>query len=224
VEVEPVPAKACAAGERRKLRTDRAAYAATVKGDTATYARPGGKVLERFGPLNANDFPTVFGVLGSVLDEACKPAWYRVQLPVRPNGLVGYVKAADVEITRVTTRILVDLSDRRLDFFEEGRRVLSVPAAIGAPITPTPVGEYYVNQRLTTTKTWGPFGPAALGISAFSPVLQDWIQGGPVAIHGTNQPELIGKDVSHGCIRVDNETLLWLFERTPAGTPVSIRA
>jgi lipoprotein-anchoring transpeptidase ErfK/SrfK len=54
-------------------------------------------------------------------------------------------------------------------------------------------------------------------------VLTHWAQGGPVAIHGTNEPWSIGHAVSNGCIRLPNATLSKLFARTPAGTPVVIR-
>jgi len=195
-----------------------------AKGRTVAYARPDGAPLRAFGRLNANGFPTVFGVLASVLDGRCRPAWYRVQLPERPNGSTGYVRAGDVELARVTTRIVVDLSERRLELYRDGRRVLETEVAVGSPITPTPTGSFYVNQRLTAPDPWGPFGPAAIGISAFSPVLQDWAQGGPIAIHGTNQPESVGQAVSHGCLRVRNETLVALLREAPAGTPVVIRA
>ena len=70
----------------------------------------------------------------------------------------------------------------------------------------------------------GPFGPAAIGISAFSPVLRDWAQGGPIAIHGTNRPDLIGGAVSHGCVRVRNDVLMRLFRLVETGAPVVIRA
>ena len=51
-----------------------------------------------------------------------------------------------------------------------------------------------------------------------------WTQGGPIAIHGTNEPWSIGHDVSNGCIRLPNATLKRLFDAVPAGTPVVIRA
>jgi len=174
--------------------------------------------------MNENGFPTVFGVLAEIDGNRCRPAWYRVQLPLRPNGVTGYVRARDVSLGRVDTRVDVDLSQRRIDVYRNGRRIRRVTAAIGAPITPTPTGSYYVNQRLVAPDPWGPFGPAALGISAFSPVLQDWAQGGPIAIHGTNDPGSIGRAASHGCLRVDNAVLTWLFREIPAGTPVEIRA
>ena len=123
----------------------------------------------------------------------------------------------------MTTRIEVDLSERRVTLFDRGRQVLTATAAIGSPQTPTPTGRYYVNQRLVPADTSGPFGPGAIGISAFSEVLTGWTQGGPIAIHGTNRPDLLGRAVSNGCIRVRNDLLRRLFDRTLAGTPVTVR-
>jgi lipoprotein-anchoring transpeptidase ErfK/SrfK len=128
-----------------------------------------------------------------------------------------------VELLRVHTRIVVDLSERRLRFYRRGRLVLSSIAAVGSSATPTPLGRYYVNQRLIPSDPGGPFGPGAVGISAFSPVLTGWTQGGPIAIHGTNEPWSIGRAVSNGCIRLPNATLRKLFAQTPSGTPVLIR-
>jgi lipoprotein-anchoring transpeptidase ErfK/SrfK len=142
---------------------------------------------------------------------------------VRPNGSVGYVRAWTVWVTRVRTRIVVDVSARRLSFYRNGRRVLSTPVAVGSPATPTPTGRFYVDQRLIPADTAGPFGPGAIGISAFSNVLTGWAQGGPVAIHGTNEPWSIGRAVSNGCIRVPNPVLRRIFRATPAGTPVIVR-
>ncbi len=96
--------------------------------------------------------------------------------------------------------------------------------AIGSQATPTPTGRYYVNQRLVPADTAGPYGPGAVGISAFSTVLTGWTQGGPVAIHGTNEPWSIGRAVSNGCIRLPNATLLKVFAEAVAGTPVIIKA
>jgi lipoprotein-anchoring transpeptidase ErfK/SrfK len=173
---------------------------------------------------NVNGVPTVFGVLGARVGRDCRPTWYRVQLPVKPNEATGWVRAADVRVATVRTRVLVDLSERRVTLFREGRPVFSTQAAIGSAATPTPTGAYYVNQRLVPPDPGGPFGPGAIGISAFSEVLTGWVQGGPVAIHGTNRPDLVGQAVSNGCIRVANANLRRLWRDTPAGTPVVVRA
>jgi hypothetical protein len=46
--------------------------------------------------------------------------------------------------------------------------------------------------------------------------------GNGYAIHGTNQPNSIGRAVSHGCVRVRNEDIDKLYEMVPVGTPVYI--
>lgn len=212
----------CAAGVKR-LGSGKVAYAAVVERAAVVYHRPGGGILARLEARNVNTYPTVLGVRAAVLDRDCRRSWYRVQLPMRPNGVTGYVRARGLWVGRVTTRIVVDLSERRLTVFRHGRRFLRAKVAIGTAATPTPVGRFYVNQRLVPTDRNGPYGPGAIGISAFSNVLTGWAQGGPVAIHGTNQPWSIGHSVTNGCIRLHNRVLKRLFRATPAGTPVLVR-
>jgi hypothetical protein len=212
----------CASGFRT-VGSSRVAWAAIVTRPTHAYRTPGRRPFASFGRLNVNGVPTVLSVLGR-LDGGCGPRWYRVELPLRPNGVVGWVRAADVQLGHVATRIVVDLSQRRVTLFRRGRVVLRTTAAVGAPATPTPTGRFYVNQRLIPSDPTGPFGPGAIGISAFSDVLTGWAQGGPIAIHGTNAPWSIGHDVSNGCIRVRNDVLKRLFAQALAGTPVIIRA
>jgi lipoprotein-anchoring transpeptidase ErfK/SrfK len=43
-------------------------------------------------------------------------------------------------------------------------------------------------------------------------------------IHGTNEPDSIGHDVSSGCIRMHNESVVDLYDRTPVGTKVVVLA
>jgi lipoprotein-anchoring transpeptidase ErfK/SrfK len=197
--------------------------AAFVRSRARAFRRPGGRTFASFGRLNQNGYPTVFRVLQVIKARDCAPRWYRVQLPMKPNGVTGYVRASAVDTDRIHTRVVVDVSSRKLTFFRRGKTVLRTAVAVGSDATPTPTGNYYVNQRLIPEDTSGPFGPGAIGISAFSNVLTGWTQGGPVAIHGTNQPWLIGQAVSNGCIRVRNPALRKLFRDIPAGTPVLIR-
>jgi hypothetical protein len=222
----PAPAATtprCAPIDHEPLGTGTTAYAAAARRPLAVYDVPGGTVVERFGRLNANGVTTVFGVLGRRVAEDCEPSWYRVRLPRRPNGRVGWVRADAVSLGTVRTRVLVDLSERRVTLFRRARKVISTRAAIGSSATPTPTGTYYVDQRLLTTDTDGPFGPGAVGIAAYSEVLTGWAQGGPIAIHGTNRPDLIGEAISNGCIRVRNDVLRRIFAATPEGTPVEIQ-
>jgi hypothetical protein len=197
-------------------------YAAIVMRMAVAYRRPGGARIARFGRLNQNGFPTVFSVVGRRRTRGCATGWYRVQLPVRPNGTTGWVRAGAVQVAPVRTRILIRVGARRLELLRDGRVVLRTPISTGAPDTPTPTGRFYVKERLVPTDPHGPWGPAALGLSAFSPVLKHWAQGGPVGIHGTDDPSAIGRAVSHGCIRLDNAQMRRLFALTLAGTPVII--
>ncbi len=213
----------CTPGSVTRLNSTRVSYAVTVRKVTVAYRTPGVGRIARFGRLNVNGVPTVFAVLGARLDRSCRAAWYRVQLPMRPNGRTGWVRASAVSERSLHVRIVVDLALRRVTVYRGPNPVLVTTAAIGSPSTPTPTGSYYVNQKLVAPDPLGPFGPAALGISAFSPVLQDWVQGGPIAIHGTNESDLLGSAVSHGCIRVANDVVLQLWNLVPTGTPVVIR-
>ncbi len=213
----------CRAGSLERLGTPVLAYAAVVKVPrAAAYSRPNGKMLARLGPRNENGYPTVLGIRGAIVDVACHVRWYRAELPMRPNGTIGYLRPAALRLGTVDTRIEVDLSRHRLTFFRRGTAVLGSPVAVGSSATPTPVGRFYVNQRIRSADPNGPYGPAAIGVSAFSNVLTGWAQGGPIGIHGTNEPWSIGRSVSNGCIRLPNDVVARLFGLVPAGTPVVI--
>ena len=199
--VPPAP-KHCRAGSTQ-VGSGRVAVAAVVVKRATAYRHPARRPFAQFGRLNQNHFPTVFRVVSAIRRSDCKTTWYRVQLPIKPNGVKGYVRARDVTVGQVRTRIVVQVSQRRLTLFRRGRPVLHTTIAVGSRATPTPTGSYYVNQRLVPTDT---VENAEM----------------PIAIHGTNEPWSIGRAVSNGCIRVRNPVLRKLFASTPAGTPVVI--
>jgi lipoprotein-anchoring transpeptidase ErfK/SrfK len=167
----------------------------------------------------------VLGVRRVQIDAPCRPDWYQVQLPILPNGTIGWVRAWAVQIYRVHSRVVVDVSNRKLQLFRRGKLMLETRVAVGASTTPTPLGRYFVNERYVLPDDRGPFGPDALGISAHSNVLQHvWVDDGPIGIHGTNEPASLGKAASHGCIRVANPVMRRIFRLAPAGTPVIVKA
>jgi lipoprotein-anchoring transpeptidase ErfK/SrfK len=98
------------------------------------------------------------------------------------------------------------------------------PVAVGKPGLSTPTGFFFINQKLRPPTPGGAYGVLALGISAFQTKLaaSSWVQGGPVAIHGTNEDWLIGKAVSHGCVRMHDKDVLEVNKYVPAGSPVII--
>ena len=177
----------------------------------------------QLAPRDVNGYGTVLGVLGAHVGPRCRPLLLHVQLPGPPNGRAGWIAAGSVRLFPVMDRIVVDLSGRRLYVFRRGRLRLRTRVAVGAPETPTPTGRYVVNERWLLDDPNGVFGVAALGISAHSTVLHDWLEHGPIGLHGTNEPWTIGRASSHGCIRLRNADMRRLFRLAPAGTPVLIR-
>jgi len=211
----------------RSVGSPSVAYAALVRNEVVIRKEPNGHsgVVSRAERFNENGFREVLGVVGAHAGARCTPDWYRVELPILPNGTRGWVRAWAVQTYRVHSRIVVDVSQRRLRLFRFGKLAFETAVSVGASSTPTPLGRFFVNERYVLPDASGPFGPAALGISAHSDVLQHvWVEDGPIGIHGTNEPGSIGHAVSHGCIRVSNTVMRRLFRLAPAGTPVLVQA
>jgi L,D-transpeptidase catalytic domain len=148
-------------------------------------------------------------------------AWYRVLLPLRPNGSAAWVREDDVSLRRIDRRIEVDLSDRTLRYFVHDDLKKHFRVGVGTDATPTGTGTFYVWVKIRYASPYQPYGIAALGLSGFSPVLSEWPGGGRMAIHGTSSPSDLGNAVSHGCVRVFNDDLRSLLD-VPLGTPVEI--
>jgi lipoprotein-anchoring transpeptidase ErfK/SrfK len=149
--------------------------------------------------------------------------WLRVLLPVRPNGASGWIRARRVELRANPYRIDVRLRAHRLTVRRGVRTVLRTPIGVGRAVTPTPHGLAYVTRLLRQPDPHGTYGPWAFGLSLYSPVLTSFGGGpGEVGIHGTDAPAGIGRDVSHGCIRLPNAAIVHLARVLPLGTPVRI--
>lgn len=151
--------------------------------------------------------------------------WVRVYLPTRPNGSVGWVKRSAVKLYRNRYRVVVSVRSHKLELWKERKLVASYPVAVGTRSTPTPRGMFYVVELLKPRSPKGAYGPYSFGLSAHSNVLKRFAGGdGRVGLHGTNQPGLIGSDISHGCIRLKNAPVRRLAKILPLGTPVLVRS
>ncbi len=169
--------------------------------------------------------PLVFQLVRSEVTSLDDDAWVEVHLPVRPNGTTGWVRVADLEFSRNPYRIEIDTSAHRLEVWRSGQRWLETTVAIGTGATPTPIGEFYIIELLQPPDPTGLYGPFAFGLSGFSETLQSFAGGdGVIGIHGTDEPDALGTDVSHGCVRVHNDVITELAGIIPLGTPVIITA
>jgi lipoprotein-anchoring transpeptidase ErfK/SrfK len=174
------------------------------------------RVLKEFRP----DFsPQYVLALSQVRHPQTGPSWYRISVPGRPNGQRGWVPAAAVELHPVKKRLFIDRSERRFEFWHGDRLVRSGKVAVGAPGAETPTGLFYVQSKFFPNAAI--LGAFAFETSAYSK-LTDWPGGGVVGVHGTPWPGLLGQAVSHGCVRMHNDDVLWLRSRLPEGTPIKI--
>ena len=169
------------------------------------------------------DNPTYFGnpLLFDVV--SVQGDWVEVEMQARPNGQRGWVKASDVEIATYDAVIELDLTTKVLTARLDGEEILRTPATIGLPSNPTPTGTYYIFEEIPQSYTGGPFGPMIMATSAYSERLDLFENGLPiVALHGTNEPSLIGQPASNGCIRIANELIVDLADKMPPGVPLII--
>jgi len=165
---------------------------------------------------------TVLPVLGTHTGAAGQ-VWLHVRLPGRPNSHTGWIKRTKTALSTTRWHIVVDTAGRRVIVYNAGRVKLIVKAVVGKPSTPTPRGEFFV-EELIALRAGDVGAPFALALSARSNVLQEF-DGGPgqIGVHGLlNVGGVPGTAVSHGCIRLDTETMRWLVHRIVPGAPVTI--
>jgi lipoprotein-anchoring transpeptidase ErfK/SrfK len=118
---------------------------------------------------------------------------------------------------------VVKTSTRRVIVYHQGRAIKVFKAIVGKPSTPTPHGEFFIEESIQLQPT-DPGAPYALALSARSDVFQEF-DGGPgqVALHGLDN---IGGDLgtaeSHGCVRLADSSMRWLVFRVGPGVPVTI--
>jgi L,D-transpeptidase ErfK/SrfK len=129
--------------------------------------------------------------------------------------------------------IVVNLAERRLFYFPPGgKTVETYPVGVGVEDGAMPLGVTAVVR-----KELGPVWIPPPSIRAERPDLPDSIPPGPddplgdyalrlgwtnILIHGTNKPDSVGRNVSHGCLHVYPEDIERLFHEVPVGTPVRV--
>ncbi len=151
--------------------------------------------------------------------------WLKVLIQARPNHTEGWVKASDVTLSSTTYRMELSLADRHLTVYDGDKVVAETDVVIGKDTTPTPLGTFYLAEKIKQANAGGSYGPWILSTNGYSEALDLFDNGLPVvAFHGTNKPELIGTQASNGCIRLPNDMITKLADMLPAGTPIEIVA
>jgi lipoprotein-anchoring transpeptidase ErfK/SrfK len=149
--------------------------------------------------------------------------WLKVRLPGRPNGHSGWITSTGTRHWSTSWRLIVNRAQRRVFVYRSGRQVRVLEAVVGKPSTPTPSGQFFVEESIAL-RSYDVGAPYALALSARSQVLQEF-DGGPgqIAFHGlSNVGGVPGTAVSHGCIRLGDDVMRWLVVRIGPGTPVTV--
>lgn len=165
------------------------------------------------------------GPLAFLVEEFDGLDRFRVLLPTRPNGSSGWIDAADVELFRHNYAIRVELDRFTLTLFERDVAIFETTVAVARDNAPTPLGRYYTTELIRPIDPQSAYGAYAYGLSGYSETFEEFA-GGPaqLGIHGTNDPDSLGTNVSSGCIRLHNNDIILLVEQIglPIGVPVEV--
>ena len=201
---------------------------ATLYAAHAIFTSPGGRQEARISaqrPITGE--ATTLPVL--VRTRGPGPTWLLVRLPGRllpgaANGRTGWIKAVALKLWVIRWHISVSLHQRRARIFDGGRLIRTYSVIVGAPASPTPTGQFFVEENIAEPASF-PGAPYALATSARSAVFTEF-DGGPgqVALHGVGGGlgGTLGTAESHGCVRFATAAITWLAQRIYPGTPLTI--
>jgi hypothetical protein len=118
--------------------------------------------------------------------------------------------------------IVVSLEDRKLALVEDGQVKKVYTVAVGKPSTPSPVGTYTIERRVANPTYH--HGDKTVAPGPHNPVGSRWmgLSKHGYGIHGTNEPNSIGKAASHGCIRMAKADLEEFFDLVAEGDTVEL--
>jgi lipoprotein-anchoring transpeptidase ErfK/SrfK len=126
------------------------------------------------------------------------------------------------------TRLVVDLSERRVYLYELNQQVGSYPVGVGKKGWETPTGSFKI-MRMQKNPAWKhPITGAVFKSGKDNPLGDRWIgfwSDGKhdVGFHGTLDDSLVGTPVSHGCLRMRNQDIRKIFDRVRLNTPVIVQ-
>jgi lipoprotein-anchoring transpeptidase ErfK/SrfK len=155
-------------------------------------------------------------------------------------GLKIVVPAVDqVAVNGIAAEIVIKLNTNELEVFDQGGRVIAhFPVSIARMVEKRPVGDLYVTVVIPNPDyTFDPdlFPETAEGKTLGqklsippgpnNPVGLAWIglDLPGYGIHGTPEPENVGRTESHGCFRLANWDVLTLVGLVRVGLPVIVR-
>ncbi|WP_264326136.1 L,D-transpeptidase [Romeriopsis navalis] len=126
------------------------------------------------------------------------------------------------------TKLQVDLSDRQVRVYRNGKETARYPVAVGQAGWETPSGQFKIHQMRHNPIWQHPITKKVIASGPDNPLGRRWIgfyQGEHMAIgfHGTPQESLVGQAVSHGCLRMRNRDIAAMYQQVGLGTVVEVQ-
>ena len=215
-----IPADAPAGGTFTRTLT-------AIVSQPTLYNQPGGSPFmptfngQSLPPVN----PTVFGnpLVYRVLAGEPGDAWAKVYVPARPNGTVAWVQTSQFNWGSSNRLIQINVSNNTVTIYEGSNVLLTTTAVTGKSSSRTPLANGWVEEIMPGPS--GAYGPLLISLGIFSDDLNSFGGSVPkIALHGTNNPSLMGQYASNGCIRVRNEIITQIAGLVQPGSKVVITA
>ena len=139
-------------------------------------------------------------------------------------GLWSFPGQGQAEEAALAKKIVINIPNRSLSLYIEGKKAYMFPVGIGKPSTKTPLGEYEILAKEINPAWIKPEDETVrVESGADNPLGYRWMEFKALyGIHGTNNPGSIGGYVSNGCVRMKEADVEILYDLVPVGTPVEI--
>lgn len=166
-------------------------------------------------PAIANDQPS----------NAEKPAATK---PASETATATVASRSAKPAPQTDTRLVVSLRDRRVSLFKANKLQTTYPIAVAQAGWETPTGNFQILDMEQNPSWTHPITGEKVPPGANNPLGVAWIGfwtdgESEIGFHGTNQEELIGEAVSHGCLRMRNADIKAIYAQVAAGTPVVVQ-
>lgn len=191
-------------------------------GIDGSFGAQSGKALRNFQMHAHAAFPQVDTT--GVVDAATLRALDALAPAPGQKGQTGHLPVPLYQGTPV--RVVVVKNEHRTFLFDAQGKVQGIFGnAVGRGTTPTDPGLKKVTGKLNEADSHA-LGMKMWGSWAFGSRLVDlsWNTGKSSGeeLHGTNAPNQLGEDVSHGCVRHANPDIILIYEALKVGDKVAI--
>lgn len=177
-----------------------------------------------FSPVVTQDSLTYEVQKGDTLNKIAKKHNTTAEMISKANSLKGSIirLGQRLKVSKARFSIVVDKSQNILTLKADGEIFKTYRVSTGKNSS-TPVGSFKIINKIVDP-VWYTQGAVVPPDSPKNILGSRWmgISAPGYGIHGTTEPESIGKSVTAGCVRMKNEEVEELYSIVPEGTEVVI--